>query len=238
MLRALIADDEMLARALIREYLDTHPDVQIVAEAADGLEAVQALQAHEPDLVFLDIQMPRLTGLELLQQTGWRRGVIFTTAYDQHAMAAFDLHAVDYLLKPFSQARFDAALDRARRLRRESEAAIDKLLARQHIERVLIRDGNGQRVLALGEVDYIEAQADYVAYCCAGREHLKAQRISELETQLDPQRFVRVHRSYIVNVARVQAVERTASEGHALRLHSGKRIPVSRSGYERLREVL
>ena len=237
-LRTLIADDEPLARALVREFLAAHPDVDIIAEADNGLEAARCIQEQAPDLVLLDIQMPKLTGLEVLQLTGLRHGVIFTTAYDQHALAAFDLHAVDYLLKPFSQARFDAALERARQLRGAPVPEVQRLVAAQTLQRVLIRDGAQLRVLPLAEVDYIEAQADYVAFHHAGRDHLKTQRISELEEQLDPQQFVRVHRSFILNLAQLQGVERTESNAYAARLRSGKRIPISRSGYERLRERL
>lgn len=237
-LRTLIADDEPLARALVREYLTAHADVEIIAEADNGLEAARCIQEQAPDLVLLDIQMPKLTGLEVLQLTGLRRGVIFTTAYDQHALAAFDLHAVDYLLKPFSQARFDAALERARQLRGAPAPEVERLVATQPLQRVLIRDGAQLRVLPLAEVDYIEAQADYVAFHHAGRDHLKTQRISELEEQLDAQQFVRVHRSFILNLGQLQGVERTESNGYAARLRNGKRIPVSRSGYERLRERL
>ncbi len=237
-LRALIADDEPLARALVREFLAAHPHVTVLAEVSNGLEAARCIQDLAPDLVFLDIQMPKLTGLEVLQLTGLRRGVIFTTAYDQHALAAFDLHAVDYLLKPFSQERFNAAMLRAGQLLREGEPAVERLVAEQALGRVLVRDGTELRVLLLDEVDYIEAQADYVAFHHAGRSHLKAQRISELEAQLDPRRFVRVHRSFIVNLRQVLALERTESSGHAVRLQSGKRLPVSRSGHERLLAVL
>jgi two-component system LytT family response regulator len=237
-LRALIADDEPLARALIREYLLAHADVHVMAEADNGLEAARRIQEDAPDLVFLDIQMPRLTGLEVLQATGLRRGVIFTTAYDQHALAAFDLHAVDYLLKPFDQQRFDAALQRARRLLNEAPSGIGGLLASQSLARVLVRDGPEWRIVPLDEVEYIEAQADYVAFRHGGRDLLKAQRISELEAQLDPRRFVRVHRSFIVAVSQLQTLERTETQGYAVRMRSGKRIPVSRSGYERLRALM
>jgi two-component system LytT family response regulator len=233
-LRALIADDEPLARALVREFLAAHAHVQVIEEADNGLQAARCIQDLAPDLVFLDIQMPKLTGLEVLQLTGLRRGVIFTTAYDQHALTAFDLHAVDYLLKPFSQERFDAAMRRAGQLLHQAVPALEGLVATQVLKRVLIRDGADLRVLPLDEVEYIEAQADYVAFRHAGKDHLKAQRISDLEAQLDPRLFVRVHRSFIVNLGQMQALERTESNGHALRLHSGKRIPVSRSGHERL----
>ncbi len=237
-LTALIADDEPLARSLVREYLLPHREMDVIAEADNGLEAVRQILDRAPDLIFLDIQMPKLSGLEVLQITGVRRGVVFTTAYDQHALAAFDLHAVDYLLKPFSQDRFDAAIRRAAQLLRDDAPAVGRLLAAQPLRRVLIREGAELHILPLDEVDYIEAQGDYVAFHHAGRNHLKAQRISELEAELDSRRFVRVHRSFIVNMAALQAVERTESDGHAARLRSGKRIPVSRAGYERLRATL
>jgi two-component system LytT family response regulator len=237
-LRALIADDEPLARALLREYLDTHADIQIVAEADNGLDAARCIQELALDLIFLDIQMPKLTGLEVLQLTGRRQGVVFTTAYDQHALAAFDLHAVDYLLKPFSQERFDAAIRRAAQLSGEGAPAVERLVSRQALTRVLVQDGSTLRVLPLDEIDYVEAQADYVAFHHAGRDHLKAQRISEVEAQLDPRHFVRVHRSFIVNLRQMQSIERTESNGYALRLRSGKRIPVSRSGHDKLLSVL
>lgn len=239
-LRALIADDEILARRLLREYLAAHADIEVVAESDNGLEAARALTELKPDLVFLDIQMPRLTGLEVLELTGRREGVVFTTAYDQHALRAFELHAVDYLLKPFTQARFDAALDRARRLLGQPAPGLDHLVApAPTLARVLVRDGSGgMQVLAVEAVDYIEAQADNVAFHSAGREHLKAQRISELEAALDPRRFVRVHRSFIINLAALAGLEKTDSDAHLARMKSGKRIPVSRSGYERLRAVL
>jgi len=241
-LRALIADDEALARSLVREYLVAHADVQLVAECDNGGGAARCIVELKPDLIFLDIQMPRLTGLEVLELTGRRDGVIFTTAHDQHAIQAFELHAVDYLLKPFSQARFDAALMRARRLLGQPAPALERLMAApgQFLTRVLIRerDGASTRVLTVDRIDYVEAQADYVAFHSEGRDHLKAQRISELEAQLDPARFVRVHRSFIINLTQLQGLERSSSEGYAVRLHSGKRIPVSRAGYEKLRGVL
>lgn len=241
-LRALIAEDETLARRLLREYLAPHADISVIAEAHNGLDAARAITEHQPDLVFLDIQMPKLTGLEVLELTGRRDGVIFTTAYDQHAMHAFELHAVDYLLKPYTQARFDTALERARRLLGQAAPGLEQLVAPAGptISRVLVRDGTGaaMQVLAIDAIDHIEAQADQVAFHSAGREYLKTQRISELETQLDPTRFVRVHRSFIINLAALQGLEKTDSDAHVARMKNGKRIPVSRSGYDRLRAAL
>jgi two-component system LytT family response regulator len=241
-LRALIVDDEDLARHLIREYLQGHADIQIVGECENGLEAVRQIGALSPDLVFLDIQMPRLTGLEVLELTGRRAGVIFTTAYDEHAIKAFELHAVDYLLKPFSKARFDDALARARALRaHETPApALDALVARRTapLERILVRDRERVHVIDIGQVECIEAQGDYLAIHADGKCHLKPQRISEIEEQLDPARFLRVHRSFIISLAHLQAIERPGPDRHAARLRSGKRVPISRSGYEKLRAVV
>lgn len=242
-LRALIADDEPLARRLLAEYLRPHADISLVAEATNGLEAAKAITEHKPDLVFLDIQMPKLTGLEVLELTGRRDGVIFTTAHDAHALRAFELHAVDYLLKPFAQDRFDAALARARRLIGQPTPGLDRLVAppAAHLARVLVRDPDspgGLQVLSVDDIAYIESQADNVAFHAHGREHLKAQRISELETQLDPIRFVRVHRSFIINLAALQGLEKTDSDAYIARMKNGKRIPVSRSGYDKLRAAL
>jgi two-component system LytT family response regulator len=241
-LRALIVDDEELARHLIREYLQGHADIEIVGECENGLDAVRQIGALAPDLVFLDIQMPRLTGLEVLELTGRRAGVIFATAYDEHAIKAFELHAVDYLLKPFSKARFDDALARARALHAPASPApaLDALIARRTapLERILIRDREQVHVIAIDQVECIEAQGDYLAIHADGKCHLKAQRISEIEEQLDGTRFLRVHRSFIISLAHLQAIERPGPDRHAARLRSGKRVPISRSGYEKLRTLV
>jgi len=249
-LRALIVDDEDLARHLIREYLQGHADIEVVGECENGLDAVKQIGALQPDLVFLDIQMPRLTGLEVLEATGRRSGVIFTTAYDEHAIKAFELHAVDYLLKPFSKARFDDALARARTGRAPAGVApapagapaqgLDALVARKTapLERILIRDREQVHVIAVEQVECIEAQGDYLAIHVDGKCHLKPQRISEIEEQLDATRFLRVHRSFIISLAHLQAIERPGPDRHAARLRSGKRVPISRSGYEKLRTLV
>lgn len=238
--KALIVDDEELARRLIREYLKPHADIEIVGECENGLEAVKEIGARNPDLVFLDIQMPKLTGLEVLDLTGQRSGVIFTTAYDEYALKAFDLHAVDYLLKPFSQARFDEALARARKLIGQAQPALDNLLADapERLERILIRDREQVHVIPVEKVEYIEAQDDYVAIQSEGKSYLKTQRLSDLEQKLDARTFVRVHRSWIVNVAFLLAIEKFGKDGHAARLKNGKRIPISRSGYDRIKAIM
>jgi two-component system LytT family response regulator len=239
-LRALIVDDEELARRLVREFLASHEDVEIVGECENGLDAVKQIGDLAPDLVFLDIQMPRLSGLEVLELTGRRAGVIFTTAYDEHAIKAFELHAVDYLLKPFSRARFDDALARARELRAPAPTGLDALVANkgETIARILIRDRDQVHVIPVETVECIEAQGDYLAVLADGRTYLKPQRISEVEEQLDPKSFLRVHRSFIINLACLQGIERQGTERHFARLRSGKRVPISRSGYERLRKLV
>jgi two-component system LytT family response regulator len=239
-LRALIVDDEELARRLVREFLAPHEDIEIVGECENGLDAVKQIGELAPDLVFLDIQMPRLTGLEVLELTGRRSGVIFTTAYDEHAIKAFELHAVDYLLKPFSRARFDDALARARTLHVPVAPGVEALVARrgEPIERILIRDREQVHVIAVETVECIEAQGDYLAVLADGRTYLKPQRISEMEEQLDPKSFLRVHRSFIINLAFLQGIDRQGTERHFARLRSGKRVPISRSGYDRLRKMV
>ena len=244
--RVLIVDDEALSRGLIREYLAVHTGMCVVGESAHGLQAVQDITALNPDLIFLDIQMPKLTGLEVLELTGRRSGVIFTTADDQHALKAFDLHAVDYLLKPFSQSRF--AVHRACQALAMAQAvaelpapdALSHLLAAasQRPARILIRDRNQVHVIAVNTIETVQAQDDYVSIQTAGRTYLKTQPLAELAAQLDPAQFVRVHRSYVLNVNYLQSLERATKDSFVAVLHSGQKIPISRAGYERLDGLL
>jgi len=245
-MRVIIVDDEPLARAVLREHLAAHPDVAIVGECANGFEAVKAIGELAPDLVFLDIQMPRLDGFEVVELAGTRTHYVFVTAYDQFALRAFEVHAIDYLLKPFARARLDAALAHARtRLGGQAaqaaglQAVVQEAAQRNTpLTRVLIRDGARVHVVPAADIDYIEAQDDYIAVCAGGRRWLKSQRLSELEAQLDPQAFLRVHRSYIVNVGAVARIEPTGRDSHCAVLRDGTRIPVSRSGYARVRDLI
>lgn len=243
-MRTLIVDDEHLARALLREYLAAHPDVEIVGECANGFEAVKAIAEHDPDLVFLDIQMPRLDGFEVVELAGARPHYIFATAYNQFALRAFEVHALDYLLKPFSRERLAEALAQARLrapqpARAGIAAAVKDAQARQQpLERILIRDGARVHVVAAGNVDYIEAQDDYVRIMASGKGYLKHQRLSELEAQLDGAVFVRIHRSFIVNVCAVEGIEPVSKDNHCAVLKGGVRLPISRSGYQKIRERL
>lgn len=246
-LQVLIVDDEELARRLSLEYLRAHPDLDVIGECETGLEAVDAINRLNPDLVLLDIQMPQLSGLEVLELTGRRSGVIFTTAYDQYALKAFDLHAVDYLLKPYSQQRFDEALSKARKLLMQESSptssatqALETLLAQQSekLQRLLIRDRGQVHVVPLESIDYVEAQDDYILLHAAGKSYMKTQSLSELEGQLDASKFVRVHRSFLVQISAVQSIEKTSKDSQVAILKSGAQVPVSRAGNERIRALL
>jgi len=241
-MRTLIVDDEHLARALLREYLAAHPDVEIVGECANGFEAVKAIADHAPDLVFLDIQMPKLDGFEVVELAGSKPHYVFATAYDQFALRAFEVHAVDYLLKPFSRERLAEALAQVR-LRAPQperiEAVVREAQARQQpLERILIRDGARVHVVAADSIDHIEAQDDYVQICAGGKAYLKHQRLSELEAQLDGAVFVRIHRSHIVNVGAIERIEPVSKDNHCAVLKGGVKLPISRSGYQKVRELL
>jgi two-component system LytT family response regulator len=251
-MRVIIVDDELLARAVLREYLAAHADVEIVGECANGFEAVKAIAELAPDLVFLDIQMPKLDGFEVVELAGAGGSqcaqYVFVTAYDQFALRAFEVHALDYLLKPFSRERLEQALlhARARLGSPQSDAAASQAVAaavdaaqrRAPLERILIRDGTRVQVIPAAGIDYIEAQDDYVQVVAAGRAWLKSQRLAELEEQLDPGAFVRVHRSYIVSLAAIDRIEQAGRDSHCAVLRGGARIPVSRSGYQKLRELI
>ncbi len=246
-LRIVIVDDEALARAVVREYAAADADVEIVADCANGFEAVKAVSELKPDLVLLDVQMPKLDGFEVLELLGRDQAVIFITAYDQYALKAFEVHAVDYLLKPFSAERFQEAIGRAReRLRGKSAAPmgdVEQIIrdARPRsgpAGRVLIRDGANVHVLTVDKIDYVEAQDDYVAFKSEGKQYLKDQTLSAVEETLDPARFVRIHRSFILNIDRISKVELYAKDSRMAILRDGTRLPVSRAGYARLSQLL
>jgi two-component system LytT family response regulator len=244
---AVIVDDEALARQVLREYLDAQGSVDVVAECANGFDAVKAVTERKPDLLFLDVQMPKLDGFEVLELLGPAArevAVVFTTAYDEYALRAFEVHAVDYLLKPFSADRLAEAVTRAAARvgqAAQSQAAALAAAARRRegpLERVLIRDGAQVHVLPVETIDYVEAQDDYAAFYTGGRSYLKEQTLAELEGLLDSARFVRVHRSFIVNVERIARVELYAKDSRVAILRDGRKLPVSRAGYARLQSLL
>jgi two-component system LytT family response regulator len=238
----MIVDDEELARNLLREMLADHPEIEIIAECANGFEAVKSAAQRKPDLLFLDVQMPKLDGFEVLELIGGNLAVIFVTAYDTYAMRAFEVHAVDYLLKPFGKDRFEAALARAQGRLGEKRPPPAELAAdarsSHHLERIVVRDGTRVHIIPVAKLDYAEAQDDYVLLASAGKTYLKQQTISSLEACLDPRQFVRIHRSYIVNVERVAKMEPYTRDSRIAVLHDGKQLPVSRAGYQRLTALL
>jgi two-component system LytT family response regulator len=244
-LRIVIVDDEPLARTVVREYASADPDIEIVAECGNGFDAVKAVAEHKPDLVLLDVQMPKLDGFEVLELLGRDQPVVFITAYDQYALRAFEVHAVDYLLKPFSAGRFQEAMARARERQRAKAAPPDvEAIVRDGrpksgpAERVLIRDGANVHVLPVDAIDYVEAQDDYVAFKSEGKQYLKDQTLAAVEATLDPSRFVRIHRSYVLNIDRIAKVELYAKDSRIAILRDGTRLPVSRAGYGRLSQLL
>ena len=243
-LRVAIVDDEAPARSLLREYLSALPDVEIVAECANGFEAVKAVEEAAPALLLLDIQMPGLSGVEVLDLLGCDVAVVFVTAYDEYALRAFEVHAVDYLLKPFSPARLKEALGRARqRIGRPRQAGLEKLAASarppgEWPNRLVARERGRVHVIPVDDLDLVEARDDYVCLRSGGREVLKQQTLTELAAQLDPARFMRVHRSFIVNVAKIARIERYAKDSRLAVLLDGTKVPISRAGYASLRDHL
>ena len=238
-LRVVIVDDEELARSLVREHLASHRDVEVVADCANGLEAIEAVAAHAPDFLFLDVQMPRLTGFETLELLEPRPAVVFVTAWDRYAVKAFEVNAVDYLLKPFSKERFDAALAKARALlssgAKGPEPAALAAAARPEgapLERIAVREGTRVTILPVDTVEWVKAEDDYVLIRSGGKNHLKHQTLADLAAQLPTTRFVRVHRSWVVNVGRLSSLE----EGKTAVMAGGERVPVSRAGAARLKE--
>lgn len=247
-IRAVIVDDEELARGLLREYLRDAGGIEIVAECANGFAAVKTIAEHKPDLVFLDVQMPKLDGFEVLELIDASVAVIFVTAYDQYAMRAFDANAVDYLLKPFSADRFRKAIDRVRQRLGNPAPAAQKISAsdlsaaarppEQRLERIVVKDGTKVHIIPIEKLDYVEAQDDYIALRSEKKNYLKQQTISSIEAQLDAKRFVRIHRSYIVNLERIARIEPYTKDSRVAVLQDGSQLPVSRSGHAKLKTLL
>ncbi len=258
-LRAVIVDDEGPARDLMREYLSSDPGIEVVAECANGFEAVKRIGELSPDLVFLDVQMPKLDGFEVLELIEPGPAVVFVTAYDEYALKAFEVHAVDYLLKPFGRERLAEALARVRARRagvstsaagvgggvaQQSPAVSPGTIAAaarrpgQFVERLLVKEGANVHVIPAGKLDYLEAQDDYVAIHTGDKSHLKTGTLAELSAGLDPDRFVRIHRSYVVNVECIGRLELYAKDSRVAILADGRELPVSRAGYARLKELL
>ena len=244
-LRAVIVEDEELARGVLRELLAAHADIEVVGECVNGFEAVKHVPELKPDLLFLDIQMPKLDGFEVLELLPDREtmAVVFVTAYNEHALRAFEVHAVDYLLKPFAEARFAEALQRAKQRIGKKQEPMDTLAAAarpkgEFAERIPVKDGARVHIIPATKLEYAEAQDDYVQLCSEGKKYLKQGTISSLEASLDPKDFLRIHRSYLVRLEQVAKLEPMSKDSHVVTLHCGTRLPVSKSGYAKLKAVL
>ncbi len=245
-IRIIIIDDETPARELIKHYLKEVESIEIIAECSDGFSGLKSISTLKPDLVFLDIQMPRLTGIELVEVLTEKPEIIFTTAYDQFAIRAFELNAVDYLMKPFEKRRFlDAvkkAIEKIKAGQGNSEPA-SQLLAKKPepsapVNRIVVRKANAINIIPVDQIRYVESQDDYVMIYHAGGKALKQQTMKFYEENLPKEDFVRIHRTYIVNVGEIQRIEPYGKDNHVAVLQSGDKLPVSRSGYKQLREDL
>lgn len=244
--KVIIIDDEAPARDILRHYLKNHPSLKLVEECADGFSGLKAIKEHNPDLVFLDIQMPRLTGFEMLEVMDEKPLIIFTTAYDQYAIKAFELNAIDYLMKPVSLDRFSEAVTRAlQKLSLGKEGIVqpsalleNKPAGSAELTRVVVRKNNAINIIPVEAIRYIEAQDDYVMVYFTGGKALKQQRMKFFEESLSPSEFARIHRSYIVRIAEIAKIEPYGKENYLAILKSGDKLPVSRYGYKHLKEEL
>lgn len=245
-IKALIIDDEELARKMIREYLEIHPEVEVMAECRDAFQALKAIEKFHPDLLFLDIQMPEVNGFELLEMLDETPHVIFSTAYDQYALQAFDVHAVDYLLKPYVQSRFDLAVARVtqniRQERSESEK-IENLLKnlqseKTYLDRILVKQSGKIIILNIEEIVWIEAMEDYVNFHTSKGSYLVKQSLSRLENRMNPEVFIRVHRSYTVNLEAVNEIEPWTNGRLRCLMKNGQKIITSRSGAKNLKKFM
>ncbi len=239
----LIIDDEPLARSIVQEYLQQFPQIEIMQECGDGFEGIKAIMQYKPDLIFLDVQMPKINGFEMLELVDHAPAVIFTTAFDEYALKAFEAHAVDYLLKPFSKERFNKSIEKFLENQPKKPEATTALLETaasspaQH-DRIVVKTGTKIKVIPVQEVIYLEAADDYVNIHTSNGAFLKNKTMSFFEQILDPNLFTRVHRSYIVRVEQIVRIDPYEKETHILILKLGAKIPVSKAGYAKLKQVL
>jgi len=247
MTKALIIDDEPLARMVVLEYIQQFPQIEVLQECNDGFEGLKAIQQHQPDLIFLDVQMPKINGFEMLELVEIQPSVIFTTAFDEYAIKAFETHAVDYLLKPFSKERFNKAIEKYLAQAATTTAAepkeTEKLLEyaaqspAQH-ERIVVKTGTKVKIIPVADVQYLQADDDYVSVFTQEGSYLKNKTMSFFEQTLDPRQFVRVHRSYMLSVPEITRIDPYEKDSHLAILKSGAKIPVSKTGYVKLKQVL
>ena len=239
-MKAIIIDDEPLARMMVKEYLQFYPHIEVVQECSDGFEGMKAIQQHQPDLIFLDIQMPKINGFELLELIDNPPQVIFTTAFEEYAIKAFDAHAADYLLKPFSKERFDKAMQKLsqQRINAVPEVVETALQSTIQSNRIVVKDNGKIKIIPVTQVQYLEAADDYVKIITAEGHFLKKKTMQYFEDILPPQEFIRIHRSYIINAQLITRIDLHEKDSHLALLTTGQRLPVSKAGYAKLKEVL
>ena len=243
MKKIILIDDEPLARVLVREYLEDFPELEVVAECGDGFEGLKAIALHQPDLLFLDIQMPKINGFEMLELVNEQPAVIFTTAYDEYALKAIETNALDYLLKPFSKERFQQAINKW--LQNPTNTSASKVVLSEipnkqpeEQKRIVIKDGSEISIIPTSELEYLEAYDDYVKIHHKEKVHLKKKTMNYFEQLLNPAIFIRIHRSYILNINELAKIESFEKNSYLAILRSGKRIPISRTAYAPLKEIL
>ena len=244
-MKALIIDDEPLARSIVKEYLQSHPQIELMQECGDGFEGVKAIQQHQPDIIFLDIQMPKINGFEMLELIDNPPATIFTTAFDEYAIKAFESHAVDYLLKPFSKERFDKAIQK---WMSQNNVAVQKNNTQSLLEtvsqspmqsqRIVVKIAGKIKIIPVEDIQYLEASDDYVKIHTKEGSFLKNKTMSHFEQSLDANLFARTHRSYMVNIQQITRIEPYEKEGYVVILKSGAQVPVSKTGYVKLKQVL
>jgi two-component system, LytTR family, response regulator len=245
-IRTIIIDDEQLARSITKGYLSKHSEIEIIAECSNGFDAIKKINEKKPDLIFLDIQMPKINGFEMLELLEDPPAIIFTTAYDQYAIKAFEVCAVDYLLKPYSEERFNDALKKTYSFihdKLEQNSAIKNIIEHndekiEFLERVVIKDGSKITILPVDSIKWIEAQDDYVMINSEQGRFLKKKTMKYFENHLNENMFIRIHRSYIINADYIQHLEQKGKESYQLILKNGKEFPVSKSGLSKLKSTL
>lgn len=239
-MKAIIIDDEPLARLMVKEYLQSYPHIAVVQECNDGFEGLKAIQQYQPDIIFLDIQMPKINGFEMLELVDNPPQVIFTTAFEEYAIKAFDAHAADYLLKPFSKDRFDKAMQKlqSQKLNSTQEVVEAALQVPAQGNRVVVKDNGKIRIIPLAQIQYLEAADDYVKIHTAEGIFLKKKTLQYFEDTLPFQEFIRIHRSYIINAQLITRIDPYEKDSHLALLTTGARLPVSKTGYAKLKEIL
>jgi len=242
-MKAILIDDEPLARVMVKEYLQNYADIEVVQECNDGFEGVKAIQQHQPDLIFLDIQMPKINGFEMLELIENPPAVIFTTAFEEYAIKAFETHAVDYLLKPFSKDRFDKAIQKLLQQQKSTSERTEAILetaahSPQQSNRVVLKDGGKIKIIPVAQIQYLEAADDYVKIHTAEGAFLKKKTMTFFEESLPSQQFLRIHRSYIINTQLITRIDPYEKDSHLVLLSSGARLPLSKAGYAKMKELL